>query len=63
MQRKISKTQWQQFLEDHFHSPADELGRKFLRVFFPGVEDPDVTEHNDFNIISHNIQDRYVEQE
>jgi hypothetical protein len=58
---KICPSRYQQFLHDFFASAEQQLlGRAFLFQFFPGLEDPDISEESDFHHVTSLIEERYV---
>lgn len=57
---KLSREQFLEFLEYHFSNPVEHIGRLFLGRFFPGIEDPDVTEMSDVDECINIIDQRYV---
>lgn len=63
MPPRVNSLQFQSFLEHHFTEQAHEhVGRRFLDLYFPGHQDPDVTEEPNHAVVLKHIQDRYVEQ-
>lgn len=62
MPPKISRDQFLEFLEHQFSRPHEQehLGRIFLGRFFPGVEDPDITEMLDVDKCIDLLDERYV---
>lgn len=57
---RLSREQFLAFLEQYFSNPSDPLGRVFLSQFFPGIEDPDVSEEVNLDRAIDVIDERYV---
>ena len=63
MNKKVNRLQFQCFIEHHFSQAAHEhVGERFLKIYFPGLYDPDIVETINDDVIIDRIQDRYVEQ-
>lgn len=60
---RLAREVFQQFVHEHFSNIGtcvEPLGRRFLAVHFPGIEDPDVTEEINHDRALAIIEDRYV---
>jgi len=63
VQRRITRASYQQFLEEHAHEfhEVGEVGRKFLARFFPGHDNPDISEADHLHILTDHLEAHYVE--